>query len=428
MYIRLPVVGDVENSDEIRRIPPKGIVASVQSPVFKIYFVQLGARREEIGWACGVGHMFSVLLFQSGADDAGQIPYVLGDEEVIFHELFDGSAGRPVPISQTFRDVRLHVERKSFFSPTGDTMQLTADVPEEVFRRAECRELFIGKHAVPDELGRVDGAVQIISDPVEGLQVAQTALAVLDIGFDQIAALALFVMARIPFSELGLNEVPSGSHGDFCAEAFHKRFGEMRIATNEPRFEQACPHGHILPRKPQALVQRARRMADAEAEIPKHEKDEFDNAFAPRGSFEWAKENQIEIGKGRKQPAPVATRCDDRQMLGVGRILDLAQMPGREFVQDPDQQVVEFTERPRRLEFGQRPAREARVDFLARTAHKRLEVIECGFPAAFGVACAGRKGREMMPENVAVQKIDARLVAQRRVRMGFRAIRRRAGR
>jgi hypothetical protein len=34
----------------------------------------------------------------------------------------------------------------------------------------------------------------------------------------------------------------------------------------------------------------------------------------------------------------------------------------------------------------------------------------------------------MMPENVAVRKIDARLVAQRCVRMGFRVIRRCAAR
>jgi hypothetical protein len=47
----------------------------------------------------------------------------------------------------------------------------------------------------------------VFRDPVERLQVAQAALALLDVGFQHVALAALLAMARAAFLELGLDEL-----------------------------------------------------------------------------------------------------------------------------------------------------------------------------------------------------------------------------
>ena len=65
----------------------------------------------------------------------------------------------------------------------------------------------VREDALVDELLAVAHAVEILADPEQRLQVAQAALAVLDVGLDQIAAFAGLAVALVALGELGLRRI-----------------------------------------------------------------------------------------------------------------------------------------------------------------------------------------------------------------------------
>ena len=64
-----------------------------------------------------------------------------------------------------------------------------------------------GEQADLDQLGDARAADRIFADPVQRLQVAQAALAVLDVGLDDVAAVAHPLVARVALGELLLDEL-----------------------------------------------------------------------------------------------------------------------------------------------------------------------------------------------------------------------------
>ena len=85
-------------------------------------------------------------------------------------------------------------------------MQMAAHRPQEIFAFLEDGEFFAREGALDREfLGRI-GGIDEFGDPEQRVEIAQAALAVLDIGLDQIAAGARLVMAFVALAELAGDE------------------------------------------------------------------------------------------------------------------------------------------------------------------------------------------------------------------------------
>jgi hypothetical protein len=93
-----------------------------------------------------------------------------------------------------------------------------AHVPQERFGLLENLVFVAREHVVLDEIGGVFDVIEIFADPVERLQIAQSALAFLDIGLDEIAAFALPQMPLVALGELGLDEILAVARGDLGPE------------------------------------------------------------------------------------------------------------------------------------------------------------------------------------------------------------------
>src|SRR6202000_1352501 len=109
----------------------------------------------------------------------------------------------------------------------------------------------------------------------------QAALALLDVGLDQVAALAL---ARVPLAalgELGFDEGLAGAGGDLAPELPAQLVVQLAVAPQIARLEDRGADGDVLLGEPHAFGQRARGVADFEAQIPQHVEDELDDALAP---------------------------------------------------------------------------------------------------------------------------------------------------
>src|SRR6185312_10312328 len=113
---------------------------------------------------------------------------------VVFHEAFDGGKAGMAGVAETLGDVALDVEMEPLFRPAGEEMHVAAHGPEEVVGLAEGQEFLAREDTLVDQIFAVADPVVIFGDPEERMEVAKPALAVLDVGLDEIARFAGLVM------------------------------------------------------------------------------------------------------------------------------------------------------------------------------------------------------------------------------------------
>src|SRR5260370_449136 len=80
--------------------------------------------------------------------------------------------------------------------------------PQEILRARETPRLLLRKNAELDELADIVDAIDVLGDPEQPVEVAQTALPLLDVGFDMVARIAKTMVARLALGELRLDEFP----------------------------------------------------------------------------------------------------------------------------------------------------------------------------------------------------------------------------
>ena len=149
-------------------------------------------------------------------------------------------------VAEPQRDLALDVERQPLLGAAGQEMHVAADRPQEVLAAAEQLELVGLEHAALDQLLDVVHAVDVFGDPEQRVQIAQAALAVLDVRLDQVARLAGAAMALLALGELGGDEFGAGALHDRLVEARRpvrrtacgRRAGS---ATPEWRCGSSCP-------------------------------------------------------------------------------------------------------------------------------------------------------------------------------------------
>src|SRR5436305_834492 len=81
-------------------------------------------------------------------------------------------------------------------------------------------------------------AVDVFGDPEERVQVAQPALAVLDVVLDEVARAADAAVTLLALGELGGDELRGGALHDLLVEARHELVVELAVAEQEARLEQ----------------------------------------------------------------------------------------------------------------------------------------------------------------------------------------------
>src|SRR4051794_8792003 len=103
----------------------------------------------------------------------------------------------------------LMVETQPLFGTTRGDVQVAAHGPEEALGAFELLELGGCEEADADKVGGLLDAVHIFADPVECMEVAQTSLAFLYVGLDDVSTVAHALVAGIAFSQLGRYEFGS---------------------------------------------------------------------------------------------------------------------------------------------------------------------------------------------------------------------------
>ena len=141
------------------------------------------------------------LLAHLRQEHAGQIADMLGLQEIELHEAFDRAFARPVGIAHPARDFALQVECQPVLPALGERVEVATHRQQEAFGTAEAAIFLRREQALVHQFGGAAHAVDIFADPVERLQIAQPALAVFHIGFDDIARIAHALVPRVAFGQ-----------------------------------------------------------------------------------------------------------------------------------------------------------------------------------------------------------------------------------
>ncbi len=173
------------------------------------------------------------------------------------------------------------------------------------------------------------------------MEVAQAALALLDVGLDQVAGGALLAMALVALGKLGGDEGRAGSLDHLGVEAGDQRIVEGAIAPDVARLEHRGADGHVGAGEPDALVDAARGVADRQAEVPEQVEDELHDALAPGRLLVGEQEEEIDIGAGRQRAAAIAADGDHRHALGGARVVGPVDVIGGKAVDRLDDAVLE---------------------------------------------------------------------------------------
>ena len=135
-----------------------------------------------------------LLHLQGRAQHRSQVSHVLGDQEIVLHEALDGPQAAAVDIAEPLGHGALDIEGEALLGAPGQEVQVAPDLPEEVLAAAEGDVLIVREElALAPVLAPVLAqslAVEVFREPVQRVQVAQAALAVLDVGLHPVAQLA----------------------------------------------------------------------------------------------------------------------------------------------------------------------------------------------------------------------------------------------
>ena len=150
-----------------------------------------------------------------------------------------------VGVAHTLGQIGLDVKTQRFVRAVGQVMQVTAHGPQKALRGGEAFGVGLVQNPVCNQPGQVVHAVQILGNPKQRLQIAQTPFAVFDVGFKHIAGIAHAGMTVVAFVQLGLDEGGPRSFDHVGIEALFKIVKQVDVAANPARLQQRGGNGDV---------------------------------------------------------------------------------------------------------------------------------------------------------------------------------------
>ncbi len=159
----------------------------------------------------------------------------------------------------------------------------------------------------------------IFRNPIQRLQIAQTAFTLFYIRLQHIALATLLFVAADPFLKLGFDEFGEAALKQIFAQCRLELGRQFGIARQVAHLQQGRADCKILTPQTQTIFNIAGGVAHFQLEIPKHVKTRFNHAFDPACAFPWGQKQKINIRERGHLATPVATNRQDRHPLPLGR-------------------------------------------------------------------------------------------------------------
>ncbi len=164
-------------------------------------------------------------------------------------------------------------------------MHVAADRPEKIFAAPEHVVFVAVENAAIDQFLWLAHPIDILGDPEQRVQIAQSALAFFDVRLDQIPRLSDTPVAFLALGKLGGDEFRRGTLHHFLVETGGQVVIEFCIAVQKPRFEQCRADRHVRLGLADAFVDRPCRVADFLSHVPEAIEQRLGDRFTPGGLF-----------------------------------------------------------------------------------------------------------------------------------------------
>ena len=281
MDVEVVLLCHVEEAQDRHGILGEGIgrgdgqALAVEPEAFEFARPQALPQRRELGLA-------SAAVLEGGHEDAREVAHGLGVEIIVLGETLDAAAARPVLVSEARRDLALKIERQSIVGTACEVMDVAAHGREEALGPLEMPGLLAREDALGDQLSRFAHPIEILGDPEEQVQVAQAALALLDVGLDDVARIAHPLVSLVTLGQLGIDEVAAVTGVELLREALLQLVEQGAVAPQVARLQQRGADRLVALGVAQAFIDRAGRVADFQAEVPQEVEHELDDLLAAR--------------------------------------------------------------------------------------------------------------------------------------------------
>src|SRR6185295_6757126 len=173
-----------------------------------------------------------------------------------------------VGVSKRLRHPPLVVEGEPVVAPPRRVVQLVADPPEQVARRPRRAHLAVWQESPLAGLAEARHLVAHPGDPERRLQVAQPALALLQVWLEQPDRSAVATAALVELLQLVADELLDAALLQLGDRGALEALEQLRVTAEEPSVEERGADGVVLAGELDALVQRARGVARFQPGIP----------------------------------------------------------------------------------------------------------------------------------------------------------------
>ncbi len=230
---------------------------------------------------------------------------------------------------------------------------------------------------------RVLHAINVFRDPEQRIEIAQSPLALLHVGLDQIARRSCASNALLALDELGGDEFGRGLGDDLPVEAGLKRLEEHSVAGDETRLDERGADCHVGASLPEALLDCAGCVAELLLDVPQHVKQRLHHLLDAGRRLVGQEEQKIDVRTRRQHPSAVsADRDNGRRRLAALRRRE----PAHRHVENDAQEVVDLGAQRFRAGATRSAGFERLARFVPPFGQRRLQRRDCRSTERAGVA------------------------------------------
>ena len=221
-----------------------------------------------------------------------------------------------LPVPEAFGELDLVFEVQLVGLPAAEMMQVVADVPHEIQGLPEGPVFGVGEQS---QVLEIPGLAQVVfeaCDPDHRVIVPQSALALLEVRFQQIRGVPVVGMAAVRVGHQLFENAAGVFADDFLAELRHQLGEQHRHTADETGVQDGCQNVQVLGRQGQALLEGAGGVADVHADVPERVDHFPDQVFGLRRGALAEEEQQVDVGvEALLFPAIAAQGNDDVGIL-----------------------------------------------------------------------------------------------------------------
>ena len=355
MQLQVPVACGLQDPQHVERL-------ALEIPARRGHQLAVG-QKEALFEQRAVGLRLRRRRPEGGADQrrlehGGDLRDLARGQEVVAHEPLDAVLPAMPGVSHAGADHGLQIEGQPVFGAAGDVVQMEAHRPQERPRPPGVLGLAGGQDAAAravgaDQLAHHLGAEHVAAHPVQRLQVAQAAPALLDVGLDQERTVAVAMVPGVALGLLGGQERAGAIRPAERDEAALELLEQRLVAGQQPGVDHRGADDHVAFGVVQAVIHRPGRVADLQPEVPQEVQHELDGGERGSRGRVGRDEQQVDVAERRQHAAAIAAGGHDRERAALARIMVRTRiLLEREAVEGGDHPVGQLPEQPPRPQAG----------------------------------------------------------------------------